>query len=321
MISTQRRHAPNERHVHTLGNTPTTYLAPSSFYKLRDIRTSQLLPQKDGDNLATRISQRIIGTRFQEAQRGTHILSRVFSWGSESRFENIAGLGSMNPAHFSAEQLRHGPHEPLSGNIAKNEAFLQDGLESDSRWLKPVTEESQEYSNVQSPSRANSIECISQPRPRPRREQDRTSFDRRSTFAMRLKSSHFASDTDPVPPPHLRLQSQRPFVRPVSGMDHDQLGIIYNNIREWRSRLKFINMEIAEAQQSCYDLIANGNGIKGWLLVGRGLRHLPHIQVIEGRSKEDVLYEQLQVDIGGFGQIIFWCVICVIAMVSCGISK
>lgn len=313
-----RRHTPHERHPHALGSTPTTYLAPSSFYKLRDIRTSQLLPQKGDDNFATRVSQRIIGTRFQEAQRGTHILSRVFSWGSESRFENIAGLGSMNPAHFSAEQLRHGPHEPLSGNIAKDEVLLQDEPESDDRWLKPVTEENQEYNIVPSPTR-DSIECISEPRPRPRRERDRTSFDRRSTFAMRLRSNHFAPDTDPVPPPHLRLQSQRPFVRPVSGMDHEQLGIIYNNIREWRSRLKLINGEIAEAQQSCYDLIASGNGIKGWLLVGRGLRHLPHIQMIEGRSKDDILYEQLEVDIGSLGRIVFWCVICVIILVSCGI--
>ncbi|GJJ09404.1 hypothetical protein Clacol_003626 [Clathrus columnatus] len=291
-----RTRAPNRRDIYTLGSAPTTYLAPSSFYRLRDIRTSQMSTQNTDDNLAARISQRVIGTRFQEVQRGSRILSRIFSWGNVLPPENLAGIGSMNLHRFSTDQLRHGPNEPLSGNIAGDEVLLQDGFQNDNRWLEPVTEErrsdpSNGNHNVSSLTSSNDSE-FSFSRSRIRRTEGPP--DRRSTFAMRLRPGHFALDTDPIPPPHLRLQSQRPFVRPVSGMDHDQLGIIYNNIREWRSRLKVINMEISEAQQSGFDSIVNGNEIKGWLLVGRGLRHLSHIQMIEGRSKEDISYEQLQ---------------------------
>lgn len=324
--SQQRSRAPNQRHTHVLGSTPTAYLAPSSFYRLRDIRISQLSSQGNDDNLASRISQRVIGTRFQEVQRGSRILSRIFSWGSGSPPENLAGIGSMNPAQFSTEQLRHGPNEPLSGNVADNEVLLPDESQTDNQGLDSVTEETQENPNLsnedhhlESPGRIVSTEFNYTPRPRWR--QARGPLDRRSTFAMRLKPGHFDPNTDPIPPPHLRLQSQRPFVRPVSGMDHDQLGAIYNNIRDWRSRLKIINVEISETQQSCYDSIASGTGTKGWLLIGRGLRHLPYIRMVEGRSKEDILYEQLQVDIGGLGTLLFWSTICIITMISCGISE
>jgi calcium permeable stress-gated cation channel len=96
-------------------------------------------------------------------------------------------------------------------------------------------------------------------------------------------------------PPHLRLQRAPPFVRPLTGFDHDSLGVIYSDIRTWRTQLKKINQEISAEQADAYADIADGARIRGWILIGRGLRFLPGIQMVEGRSKEDIRWDLLQV--------------------------
>jgi len=147
-------------------------------------------------------------------------------------------------------------------------------------------------------------------RPRPPKPQTPPPPERRSTFAMRSKPLPQVNGADEeVPPPHLRLQTQQPFVRPASGMDHEDLGAVYDSIRVWRSRLKAINIEIAEAQEENYLHIAEGNNVKGWLLLGCGLRHLPNVHLFEGRSKEDIRYDVLQTEHGKLDSIVFWTVV------------
>lgn len=58
--------------------------------------------------------------------------------------------------------------------------------------------------------------------------------------------------------------------------------------------MKTINLEIAEAQRQSYNDLAEGRGIKGWLLIGRGLQHVPSVELIHGRAKEDVRWDILQ---------------------------
>ncbi len=54
--------------------------------------------------------------------------------------------------------------------------------------------------------------------------------------------------------------------------------------------------------------------MKGWLLTGRGLRFLPGIQLIEGRAKEDVRWDVLQMGGGdAMNKVAFWTVVVVIA--------
>jgi len=114
---------------------------------------------------------------------------------------------------------------------------------------------------------------------------------RRETFPMRTDRE---VTENILPPPHLRLQPTQPFVRPLEGMNFEDLADVYASITEWRSKLKIINIEIAEAQRECYNDIAAGGRIKGWLMVGRGLRFIPGIQLIEGRAKEDIRWDVLQ---------------------------
>jgi calcium permeable stress-gated cation channel len=72
------------------------------------------------------------------------------------------------------------------------------------------------------------------------------------------------------------------------------LGSVYSEIRTWCTQLKTINEDIRIAQEDGYQYIADGVNVKGWLLTGRGLRFLPDIQIIEGRAKEDMRWDILQ---------------------------
>jgi hypothetical protein len=136
------------------------------------------------------------------------------------------------------------------------------------------------------------------------------SAGRRETFPLRNKD-YGGND---VPPPHLRLQLQQPFVRPLSGINHDDLGAVYGDISQWRSKLKVINTEIAEAQRESYNDIAEGSRVKGWVMVGRGLRFIPGIQLIEGRAKEDIRWDVLQNERTALDTVLLWTVIAVVTV-------
>jgi calcium permeable stress-gated cation channel len=141
--------------------------------------------------------------------------------------------------------------------------------------------------------------------------------EHRSTFPLRDRAgtdARVGSGGEEVPP-HLRVQRAPPFVRPLTGLNHDELGAVYAEIRIWRTRLKTVNEDIRVAQEEGYQAIVDGVHVKGWLLTGRGLRFLPGIQLIEGRAKEDVRWDILQV--GGsyaMNQVSFWTVVLVIGV-------
>jgi len=120
------------------------------------------------------------------------------------------------------------------------------------------------------------------------------------------------------PPPHLRLQLQRPMVRPVSGLYHEQLGTLYSEIRYWRTQLKALNIEVNEEQRSMYEDVANGVNLRGWLLLGRGVRFIPGARMIEGRSKDDIRWDDLQHESGRIGAIGFWIIVAVVCIVLAG---
>ncbi len=99
--------------------------------------------------------------------------------------------------------------------------------------------------------------------------------EHRSTFPLRVRSATSAGEgtgRGEEVPPHLRVQRAPPFVRPLTGLNHDELGAVYSEIRTWR------------------------------------------IQLIEGRAKEDVRWDVLQ--LGGrdsMSQVAFWTVVLAIA--------
>jgi calcium permeable stress-gated cation channel len=115
-----------------------------------------------------------------------------------------------------------------------------------------------------------------------------------------------------------RVQRQPPVPRPLSGLHPMHLETLYNDIRKWRAQLKKCNYDIAEKQQQLYDDISNGVSVRGWLLLGRGVRFLPGVKMIEGRSKDDVRWSELQHDGGVIGRVSFWIIVAVVSLLLAG---
>jgi hypothetical protein len=55
--------------------------------------------------------------------------------------------------------------------------------------------------------------------------------------------------------------------------------------------LKELNERVKAMQEDAFARAAAGEDVRGWVVVGRGMRYLRGAQVIEGRTVEDVRWE------------------------------
>jgi calcium permeable stress-gated cation channel len=264
-------------------------------------------------SLSESIHSRVVGTRFKEVNRNSAAFGRL-ALGSHVGVEKSGELGPI------PDPTRWGPNYPSEGtddlgirtstrNTTADTRNMDDG-EWDLVRETPV-DFGDYYTGTSRPESGTVMSGTDDfyVRRRPPRTAETPSTERRETFPRRNNTN--GSSTNAELPPHLRLQPQQPFVRPVSGLDHDDLGSVYTEISQWRSRLKVINAEIARSQREGYNDIADGARIKGWLLVGRGLRFIPGIQLIEGRAKEDIRWDVLQHERRPVDSIILWVLIAI----------
>ncbi|KIJ21976.1 hypothetical protein PAXINDRAFT_63506 [Paxillus involutus ATCC 200175] len=316
----------NPAHAHS-SFAPTSFVAPSQYYKLRGLRDMNGGRLRDGSSthisLTDSIHQRTVGSRFQEVNRDSTIFDRM-PLGSRVKIVKDGVMGPSSPEPIP-DPRHHGPNHgssSMSGNSRTTETEYVTVESSaprnesmDAEWVELLHEVDFGRSPVAGPSRIveRPIQKLEIPpaRPRPGRVET-SSSDRRETFPLRNKGQPLPPEA--IPPPHLRLQPQQPFVRPASGLDYDDLGSVYTEINQWRSRLKTINGQISDAQQDCYVDIAEGARIKGWIMTGRGLRHLPGVEVIEGRAKEDIRWDMLQNEPTSLDSIAMWTVVLVITL-------
>lgn len=287
---------------------PTSFVAPSQYYKLRNVRGVSGGRFADSSLSADRIGSRIFGSRFMDVNRNSAAHSRL-PIGSPSDVEKSGQFGPRLPVDsgtFSIPDPRQfGPNygidlynvDEADENGIRNEPE-SNGLDED--WVDLIKETDSDlgsaFNGVPTPGPSSF-------RRRPKKEPVIAS--RRETFPLRRDHT---PDPDTVPPPHLRLQPSQPFVRPLDGLNFDDLGHVYEDITQWRSRLKIINAEIANVQQESYNDIADGARIKGWLMVGRGLRFISGIQLIEGRAKEDIRWDILQNEWSWLDSVVSWTV-------------
>lgn len=314
-----RRHNPAQANS---SFTPTSFVAPSQYYKLRGLKSV------DGGRLADGIStpisltdsftQRIVGSRFQEVERCSASYNATPS-GSHVKAEELGepSISVPDPKYYRPNH-GGGSSESGGGGTGTGTEYLTVESSLDTRgsldddWV--VLAHGIDFGNpLGEEPRAGPA-----PRPQkelaPRRQRQRpldTSSDRRETFPLRIRPKDNIPAED-VPPPHLRLQPRQPFVRPASDLNYDSLGAVYTEINQWRSRLKLINMRIAEAQQDSYADIADGAPVKGWIIIGRGLRHMHAVELIEGRAKEDVRWGTLQNETTLLDSTAFWLVMVVV---------
>ncbi|KAI5898056.1 uncharacterized protein SCHCODRAFT_080873 [Schizophyllum commune H4-8] len=327
-----RRRTTSNKALASSSLAPTSFVAPSQYYRLRKlsgISGGRFTDSPEGRrSFSDAVHSRVIGSQFHEIQPHSpdyHALPLGSHVGvdcntgelgplSSSSYDDIPDPRYFGPNHSMEEfgQLRgsqdYDPDERLD-DIAELQEWVDLERERPGEYessMNGATERGQtpRFSGTSSrfPRRA---------RPRPPRQEETPSPARRETFPLRSRS---VSDPEAVMPPHLRLQPSQPFVRPLEGVDYEGLGEVYNEIKRYRSQLKAINTEIAEAQTSCYNDIAEGVRIKGWLIVGKGLRFIPGMQQIEGRAKEDVRWDILQDERSTLDTIVLWVVVTMMAV-------
>jgi calcium permeable stress-gated cation channel len=251
-------------------------------------------------SLQETIDSRLVGSRYQEVEQDN---------GQQPTDSYFAPSSAMYTPDLRRVGPNHGPHADEHG------MWQPHGLGDD--WVDVSNEAPEEwaaddpYGASPSPEHRSSLGI----RLRQRLIETPTPSERRETFPRRPNTDMGSgSGSTERPPPHLRLQLQQPFVRPKSGLDHDNLGAVYSEIREWRSKLKLVNAEITAMQEDCYNEIADGNRIKGWLIIGRGLRYIPGTQIIEGRAKEDIRWDILQQERTGLDTTVLWMIVVIVML-------
>ncbi|KIM28865.1 hypothetical protein M408DRAFT_16235 [Serendipita vermifera MAFF 305830] len=299
----------------TQTKTPTTYLAPSQYYKLNGVKGvsgGKLGSESEIQNAGRSrdgLNRAGTGTKFIENTRDSTVMGKL-PLGTHMMVDEQGVLSPADPTL--------GPNHPaqdttLSGNAADEENARRGEEPTASTFNADRTiPEDQEMVFVDDASEIPHDQYANPSRARPRPPKQANTAASRDTFPMR-PGKGLAANTE-EDPPHLRLQAQQPFHRPITGLDHDALGAIYTEIRHWRGELKAINKEIADVQETDFQDLAEGRNIKGWILVGKGLRFLPGIEMIEGRSKEDIRWDELQRSGGVWSDIAFWIAVCVIGL-------
>lgn len=281
------------------------------------------IPNERQPTFSDSINSRVIGSRFQEVNRNSVAYGRL-PLGSHVKLEKSGELGPSSPPAIP-DHRRYGPNyttdswfeQPIEQGVYPESTIPEESGNAaidDEEWVDLMREAPIDWGsdyNGTPPAGPSSI------RMRPRKEP--VSAGRRETFPLRNKTP--GTGEDGTLPPHLRLQPQQPFVRPLSGINHDDLGAVYGDISQWRSKLKSINAEIADSQGESYNDIADGARIKGWLMVGRGLRFIPGIQLIEGRAKEDIRWDVLQNERGVLDSIVLWSVVVVVTVLLAAACK
>ncbi|CAE6437914.1 unnamed protein product [Rhizoctonia solani] len=338
------------------GPTPTSYVAPSQYYKLRNVKgiTGGRITSSN-DSLAFRISQRVIGSRFQEVTRESVSFGRL-PLGSKVRVGHTGELAAVPPTPAvhgafpstgtGSESLgAFGPnHPPIDEESwemtdVPGDAEFARGRRGTS-WLSSTAVGT--GTGTGGPSKAATVrESVASPKPMRKMRESNDPYTHRETLdtlGRRDNSDEYRRQatmdsrrepiiSTPNPTPGRTSAARRrsgdhssthrqPILRPISGLDHDTLTLVYDDIRTWRSRLKALNGEIAEAQQEAYNAIAEGRNVKGWLLVGRNVRYLAGTESIEGRAKVDIRWRELQLgEQGGpWSDLRYWTVVALVAV-------
>lgn len=307
---------------------PHNYVAPAQYYTLGTVDgvNGGNLEQPARPPLTTTISQRVVGSRFQEVRTSADAGQLL---GEAVHVDDAGQLRAGPGPRARTFSLLQGPNHPDQPSPAIPEAEEPISSPDDAyaspaalSWVEPgpSSQGGIRWPTAGAPPATGGPSefgvRIRDDAPKRSRMQE-ASAATRSTFPMRAKAAPGTLDPagEAVAPPHLRLQPQQPFVRPRSGLDHEHLGVIYADIGVWRSRLKQINAEIAETQQAGYSDIAEGSGrVKGYLIVGRGVRFIKGVRMIEGRSKDDVRWDELQRNGGLKGDLAFIGLVILIAL-------
>ncbi|KAK4684130.1 ATP-dependent RNA helicase DOB1, partial [Tremellales sp. Uapishka_1] len=270
----------NSRNTHP----PTDYVAPRSFYKLRSVpfvETTAYSPvsQDDPPRLASppltqSIQSKVVGSRFVEVNRDSGMFG-----GKRLKIGQRVKMGE-DGILVAAESSPESEPSEESGGLSAESA----GVRHQARRDRDHLEELDGRLSIGSGTRPPVAFSPTQP------EWPRATVNPPPDDFILLPIHDDGSRFDPN-------------IRPASQIEPLSLARYYYDIGEHRGRFKVLNADIQLAQEKIYESMAGGNGILGWIVVGRGARWLPSAENIEGRTKEDIEWRNLG---RGRGERVFW---------------
>ncbi|KIY50674.1 hypothetical protein FISHEDRAFT_38817, partial [Fistulina hepatica ATCC 64428] len=289
---------------------PQSFIAPASFYRIGNLRgMNGGMFEGSMPSFSESVNSRLIGSRFQEMSRTSAMYGQI-PVGSRLK---VGRSGDLQPADEEMERGEGRSDSPAThvddGQWPRRyrDGGRMDDVDEADEWHDEVDERGGAY-DAASDRSAKSPFFRGAPKEQHSYETT-TSTANRETFPMRNQPN-----ADDMPPPHLRLQPAPPFYKPLNPVDNATLAEVYNSIVFYRRELKAINADIMEVQQKGYEDIAAGRNVKGWLMVGRGLRFIPKVQIIEGRAKEDIRWDVLQDERWFLDHLVTWMVVVVVAV-------
>lgn len=216
--------------------TPTSYVAPSQYYKLgslRGVNGGRFADSEESPSFSDSITQRVVGSRFQEIPRSFADVYGPVPVGSRVHLEGgVLSTTPRLPLPPIPNPSQHGPN--WVEHSGDTEADKEDRDWVDLMREPPIDFATPEEGTGQGErdrmigASSPLVESPYMESPENMSEMGMLSFGRRpkifgpspsdqlDTFPLRSRRQDTSGSSD-VPPPHLRLQSHPPFVRPMTG--------------------------------------------------------------------------------------------------------
>lgn len=135
---------------------------------------------------------------------------------------------------------------------------------------------------------------------------------RKSSGAMSLQSPR--STVPPISPGPLTSTSARSLAAPSSHVP--SLRLTPTHLVDLRNRLRMLNEAVNKEQKEAFRKAAVGEGVLGWTVVGRGLRHLRRGNWVMGRTLQDIRWDDVGKESGmrGFIMKVIALEVCICAL-------
>ena len=245
-------------------------------------------------SFAENVGARVVGSRFVEVNRDSVFYGGKLPIGQRVKIteDGVMVPDDSPPLDGATSQYpedQPGDHEGERSPLAGEQRIKRSlGL--------PATEFSRSTSPAQEPSAHDAL-----------LEADRPNATR-----------HKSTDSYVMVP--MAATGRNQLLRPHSSISPAALSDYYNAIGGHRARFKELNEELTQTQGEIYELMAEGKSIIGWIFVGRGVKHLPFAQEIEGRTREDIDWVGIQTGRTKHDHTSFWLKIMLI-MLGLAISR
>ncbi|WVO15731.1 hypothetical protein L204_103393 [Cryptococcus depauperatus] len=271
---------------------PSDFLAPKGFYKVNpveDVHSDRQL------NRPSAITTTDTGTRFHEVNQSSVLLTNKFEIGQRVKIDDN-GDYVLDPSPPTSSESNMLDSDSNVNSALKENTFPGTHIDASlsrslSKTVPERTEEASLTAMTKSPQAATSRELSS---------------SRAAHGLSQKKESRATSDLEPPSPSH--RHSETPSLIAKHCM----------NVREHHTSLKTLNTDINLLQRQKFEYVVGDGqkeGINGWILIGRGVKWMPGSILIEARTREDILWHNLNKKHSRRSEIAFWVEVVLVGIV------